>query len=206
MKKHIFNADPTINSLRLQIELFTMSNVEMEALPLAQLSKIPPNVANPLCMAVDKTPPKTCYWAEPYGLFWREYQPWACDQLKFTLDCWNWLYRVMLCIEWCYYFLHRGFRSFLSLIVDVSSVVSCVKHCTRSSSCEASVLDTSSSTCLLYDTAYVNVSEASSGNDLRYIENVCSPTALVSCCNFHFFNWRTDPLKSCLRHAWCIPF
>ena len=68
----------------------------MEALPLAQLSKIPPNVAHPLCMAVDKTPPKTCYWAEPYELFWREYQPWACDQLKFTLDCWNWLYRVML--------------------------------------------------------------------------------------------------------------
>ena len=149
-----------------------------------------------------------CHWNLEHLVWCSQYTLSPCNMTKHTIEHCGDMHSISLRLaqnlhftveinhmEWCWrdalLLSSQGFSSFLSLVVDVSSVVSCVKHCTRSSSCEASVLDTSSSTCLLYDTAYVNVSEASSGNDLRYVENVCSPTALVSCCNFHFqqANW-----------------
>ena len=33
-----------------------------------------------------KTPPKTCFWAEPNRLFWKEYQPWAIKYHIMKMD------------------------------------------------------------------------------------------------------------------------
>ena len=54
-------------------------NIEIEALSPAHRAKHQFWSKSTVHICWTKTPPKTCFWAERYGLLWREYQPWASD-------------------------------------------------------------------------------------------------------------------------------